>query len=86
MTLLEIALVACPSSSVGFVLGALWHARPSTDEAYPLERRRPSMAAVDGVAGGLGAAPHSRVGVACAAWTVPVGGGGACGGWSGRRS
>jgi hypothetical protein len=45
MTLLEIALVACPSSSVGFVLGALWHARPSTDEAYPLERRRrPSMA------------------------------------------
>jgi hypothetical protein len=45
VTLLEIALVACPSSSVGFVLGALWHARPSTDEAYPLERRRrPSMA------------------------------------------
>jgi hypothetical protein len=44
MTLLQIALVACPSSSVGFVLGALWHARPSTDEAYPLERRRrPSM-------------------------------------------
>jgi hypothetical protein len=47
MTLLEIALVACPSSSVGFVLGAVWPA---------------------------------------AAWTVPVGGGGACGGWSGRRS
>jgi hypothetical protein len=45
VTLLEIALVTCPSSAVGFVLGALWHARPSTDEAYPLERRRPASMA-----------------------------------------